>query len=81
MGFFVADSADILDAAATNANRGISSASHDGKSSSALSPLAQLEFADKLAARESAAAGVAANNGVGRILGLRAKARFGSTIS
>jgi hypothetical protein len=45
---------DVADAAAENAARGVEQVTTDGQTTKAMSPLEQLELADKLAAREAA---------------------------
>ena len=75
----MATSDEIKTAAATNASTGITSASVDGRSSSALSPLTQLDVADRVAANDALAASVSDGKHVARLLGMKAKARFPST--
>lgn len=69
----MAISDDLRDDAATNAASGISSASVDGRSSAALSPIVQFDAADRIQANAVAAASLADGNFVGRILGRRAR--------
>jgi hypothetical protein len=72
----MADSNDIQDAAATNAARGLSSTSVDGRSASALSPLTQLDVADRVARNEALEAAESDGKKVSRILGARMRPRM-----
>lgn len=67
------DPDDIVDAAAANAARGVSSVDADGQKTTALDPLKQLDVADRIAAREAVNSGRTGWGGMLR----KAKAIFG----
>jgi len=72
---------DTRDKADEIAAAGLSSASQDGRSATAIDPLTLLKVADAQAARDSATASDAARRSVNTLLGRRAKSAFGGTTS